>query len=64
VLGNYLSAVAFFAQARGLSFGQVLGALDLSLSERLMTATFSAMDLLFYAIAVYEGFKFAVVRRA
>ena len=63
VLGNYLSAVAFFAQARGLTLAQVLSVLDFDLSQRLMTATFSAMDLLFYAIAIYEGFKFSVVRR-
>ncbi|MBV9571304.1 MAG: hypothetical protein JO056_08695 [Alphaproteobacteria bacterium] len=64
LLGNYLSAIAFFAKAQGLDLMQVIGILDPDLSQKLMTATFSAMDLLFYAIAIYEGFKFSTEQRA
>jgi hypothetical protein len=59
VLGNLLSAVAFFAQAKAISFTQALGMLDAGLISQLMTAFFSPMDLLFYGIAIYEGYRFA-----
>jgi len=60
-LGNLLSASAFLASAQGRSFGEVLMkvAAAPALAERLMEISFNAMDLLFYAIAVYEGFKLA-----
>ena len=60
-LGNLLSASAFLAEARAepvmSTILQVLG--DPQLATRLMQASFNAMDLVFYAIAAYEGFKFA-----
>jgi hypothetical protein len=40
-----------------MGFFEVLGRLDPAVSFELMKATFSPMDLLFYGIAVYEGFK-------
>ena len=64
LLGNLLSACAFLAAAEGKNifdvFAPVLG--NARMVSRLMQATFDPMDLLFYAIAVYEGFKLA--RRA
>jgi hypothetical protein len=59
VLGNLLSGIVFYAQASGLSFGQALATLDVDLVSRLASATFQAMDLLFYAIGIYEGYKFS-----
>jgi hypothetical protein len=35
-----------------------------SLAFELLQATFSAMDMFFYAIAAYEGFKLARVKTA
>lgn len=63
-LGNLLSGVAFYAQAKGLPFFQVLTGSDFDFLERLMTAFFQPMDLLFYGIAIYEGFKFSLRRAA
>jgi hypothetical protein len=60
LLGNFLTAIALFAQARGFSFLPVLGSFDFGLYERLMTVFFQPMDLLFYAIAVYEGYRFSI----
>jgi hypothetical protein len=60
LLGNFLTAVALFAQARGFSFFQVLGSFDFELYQRLMTVFFQPMDLLFYAIAIYEGYRFSI----
>jgi hypothetical protein len=66
VLGNLLSACGFFAAARELPVlgvvGRVLASPDLALS--LLQATFNEMDLLFYGVAVYEGFKLARRQRS
>ena len=63
VLGNLFSASAFLAASEGTSIMSELGTVlaDAGLISRLMQATFNPMDLLFYAIAVYEGFKLARV---
>lgn len=60
VLGNVLSAVGIYAQARDVGFFDVLGGLNMDLLSRLMSAFFSPMDLLFCAISVYEGYKFSL----
>ncbi len=40
----------------------ILGGLTPALAARVLTATFQVMDLLFYAIAVYEGYRFSFRR--
>lgn len=60
-LGNILTAIGFIAADQGVAFMEALSGFDWSLSLDLLTATSSAMDFVFYAIAVYEGFKFAPV---
>lgn len=55
--GNLLAVVGMVAQAQSIAYMDVLSRLDVSVAERLMVATFSPMDLLFYGIAVYEGYK-------
>ncbi|MGO9484619.1 MAG: hypothetical protein ACLPX9_08555 [Rhodomicrobium sp.] len=57
--GNVLSSIAFFAQARSLSFAQTLDVLSPDLVTRLAKATFDPIDLLFLAIGVYEGYVFS-----
>lgn len=61
LLGNLLSACGFLAAARDVPVMSVIGHVLASpdLAVRLVSATFNGMDLLFYAIAVYEGFKLA-----
>jgi hypothetical protein len=58
-LGNLLSACALIAVERSESILPVVLAVlgSPSLASQVMAATFSPMDLLFYAIAGYEGFK-------
>jgi len=58
LLGNALSFVAFAAQQSGGSFADVLMTVSPAGLLSVMTRNFEAMDLLFYGIAVYEGFKF------
>jgi len=59
LLGNLLGAVAFYAQARNIPFMDVLLGFDVALWSRLFTMFFQATDLLFYGIAVYEGYRFS-----
>jgi len=37
----------------------ILEKLDLEIIASLMQATFNPMDVLFYGIAIYEGYKFS-----
>jgi len=58
--GNLLSTVGFIAQTDSISFFQALSNLPLTAIPDLFAQTFSALDLLFYAIAIYEGYKLAL----
>jgi len=58
-LGNLLGALAFYAEARHVPFMDVLLGFDVALWSRLFTMVFQPMDLLFYGIAVYEGYRFS-----
>lgn len=57
--GNFFSVIGFIAQANGWGYFQTLNAVDLTVIPGLMTESFSLMDLFFYSIAVYEGYKFS-----
>ena len=59
LLGNALSTIGFVAQAEGLSYFEALSVFNYAAIPELLVATFHPMDLLFYGIAVYEGYKFA-----
>jgi hypothetical protein len=56
-LGNLLTVSAFIAADEGVGIFEVLAQLDLDATMELMVATFSPIDLLFYAIAVYYGYS-------
>ncbi len=60
VLGNLFTIVFYISTQYDLSYFEVLGRLDFEIVVGLLTETFSAMDALFYGIAIYEGFKFSV----
>ena len=59
VLGNFFSLVGFISKQENLNIMSTLGAIDYSKVPNIMASTFSAMDLLFYGIAVYEGYRFS-----
>ncbi|NJO01552.1 MAG: hypothetical protein HC880_07570 [Bacteroidia bacterium] len=48
-----------FANDQGLGYLETLSLVDFSLIPQVMMETFSPIDLLFYGIAVYEGYKFS-----
>jgi len=62
LLGNLLAVCGFIASQESIPFFEVLAQLDSSIVVELMAATFSPMDLLFYGIAVYEGYKLSLRR--
>ncbi len=51
--------MGFAAVSEHASFFSLLTRLNPSLAVALLQATFSPMDLLFYGIAVYEGYHFS-----
>jgi len=65
VLGNLLSGCVFIANERFEPIAGVAGAILSSppTAFRLLVALFQPADLLFYAIAAYEGFKLASMSR-
>lgn len=60
-LGNLLTVVGFLSKQMEVSFFSSLANVDLSIAIELMKATFEPIDLLFYAIAAFFGFKFSIV---
>lgn len=61
--GGVLSDIAFYAQTRHIGFGEALGNLDIGLMTKLVETFIKPMDLLFYGIAIYEGYKFSLKYR-
>jgi hypothetical protein len=58
-LGNFFAAMGFYAQAEDMNVLMVILSFDYAYFFEVMTDIFSPMDLFFYAIAGYEGYKFA-----
>jgi hypothetical protein len=65
VLGNLLSACAFVSDAQSVPMLQVVARVlsRPALAARVLQETFDPGDLIFYAIATYEGFKLVLMRR-
>jgi hypothetical protein len=59
LLGNYLSFIAIIAGSESLGYLETLDLIPLSAIPDIMGAGFSPIDLLFYGLAVYEGYKFS-----
>jgi len=60
-LGNLLSVIGFISIQESVSFFEVLKSVftQPGVISAVMKATFNPMDLLFYGIAMYEGYSFA-----
>ena len=59
LLGNFLSIVHHIAKASEATHMEVLVAMDYTIIPGIMLEEGSPIDLLFYGIAVYEGYKFS-----
>jgi hypothetical protein len=62
--GNLLAVVGFFAREQAAPFFATLSGMNPSTAVNVLLQTGSPIDLLFYAIAVYEGFKLSIVPAA
>lgn len=62
LLGNLFSAVGFVAAYRSTGFFDLLFSLNLDSASSLLSATFQPLDLLFYGIGIYRGYKHSVVQ--
>ena len=59
--GNLLTFTVILARQYQMTLPAALSRLTPSLVLEMFRAWFSPMDLLFYAIAIYEGYRFSVV---
>ncbi|MBI5267290.1 MAG: hypothetical protein HY851_08670 [candidate division Zixibacteria bacterium] len=59
MLGNLLTACVSIADQQQITVGQVLGALNADLVVEIFKVTFHPMDLLFYGLAVWWGYKYS-----
>lgn len=59
LLGNLLVVGVAIAEQESMEIMDVLGQIDLALAIELMIETFNPMDLLFYGLAVYYGYKYS-----
>jgi len=58
-LGNLLTQVVFAADAESVGYIEILSVLNFDLVLTIFEESFSPMDVMFYGIAGYEGYKFA-----
>ena len=59
IAGNVLTVCVIIGRQADVSLLTVLGRIKPEMLMNAMVETFSPMDLAFYAIAVYEGYKFS-----
>jgi phosphate/sulfate permease len=57
VVGNALAVLGIVASQEDMTYAELWSRVDLPILADLMSTTFSPMDLVFYAIAIYEGYK-------
>lgn len=58
-LGNVITIAWFVGKEFGIPVTDVLAELDFTMIYEMMAATFQAIDLLFYALALYFGYRYA-----
>lgn len=60
--GNLLTVCILISRQENIELFNLLSRLNPSVAVELMKVTFNPMDLLFYGIAVYEGYRFSFRR--
>ncbi len=58
-LGNFLSSIGFLAKVWDVGYLEALLSFDYTKIFELMAVGFSPIDILFYGIAIYEGYRFS-----
>lgn len=59
LLGNLLTQVGFYANQESIPFVEVLGYLTPMMSIQILMESFEPLDLFFFVLAGYEGYKFS-----
>ncbi len=59
LLGNLLSQIGFIAETESMGYFEVIPYLNMDLVISIYKDSFSPMDVVFYGIAGYEGYRFA-----
>ena len=59
VLGNVFTIAWYISAQTGAPILDVITQLDIELMIDLITETFQVMDILFYGLALYFGYKYA-----
>ena len=59
VLGNLFTVAWFISVDAGITVMDVLSQMDVQIVAELMMETFQVMDVLFYGLAVYFGYRYA-----
>jgi len=59
IMGNVFASCMFISQQAQVGLMEVLARLDPVIVVQITVETFRPMDLLFYGIAVYEGYRFS-----
>ncbi|MDR2036693.1 MAG: hypothetical protein LBQ60_02080 [Bacteroidales bacterium] len=59
LMGNLFSQIGFIAHEQSLGYMEALSYLNFNLITEILVESFDFMDLFFYVIAVYEGYRFA-----
>lgn len=62
-MGDFFTSVGWAAKYYHVSYFQVLGNMDFELLYGLISAGLTPMDVVFFAIAIYEGYKFSVANK-
>jgi hypothetical protein len=60
--GNLLAVCIMISQQQQVPFSQILSGLNPEVATGLIKATFNPMDLLFYGLAIYAGYRFSFRR--
>lgn len=59
LLGNLLSQIGFIAESESMGYFQVIPFLNIDVILSIYEESFTPMDVVFYGIAGYEGYRFA-----
>lgn len=57
LLGNYFSIIGFIGDEIEMGYFETLKSVPVKLTIELMKENFSVIDILFYGIAIYQGYK-------
>jgi len=59
LIGNILTIIIVLSTNQNIPILQLLMSLDIKVTTEIMINTFQLMDVLFYGIAIYEGYRFS-----